>query len=104
MIVKIEPSSLATKRYTATMDTGKKINFGFKADGKTGYTYIDGAGVIARENYRKRHLANSTEKTLINNLVPSASLFAYYLLWGPYTALRQNLKHLNKLWKDKHLG
>lgn len=105
MIVKVEPSILKTKRYTAIMDNGKKYHFGYKGpDGKTGFTYIDGASIAVRDNYRKRHLANPIEKKLIENVIASPSLFAFHLLWGITTSLRENIKYLNNLWKKKHLG
>jgi intein/homing endonuclease len=100
MIVGIDKSPLAAKRYRVTMDNGNTYDFGLK----TGYTYTDGAGIYVRDNYRKRHLANKTEQRLIENLVPSPSLFAYYLLWGPHTSLKQNIKYLNSQWAKKHLG
>ena len=81
------------------MDNGKKYDFGYH----TGTTYIDGRSIVERNNYRARHLANATEKTLITNLVPSPALFAYYLLWGDTTNLEKNARHLNNLWAKKHL-
>ena len=98
MIIKIEKSPVAMKRFRATMDNGKTYDFGFYG----GRTYIDGRSLIERKNYRTRHLANATEKTLIKNLVPSPALFSYYLLWGPTTNLQENLKYLNGLWKKKY--
>lgn len=98
MIVKIERSPVALKRFRVTLDTGKKYDFGYV----TGTTYIDGRSAVERNNYRARHLANATEKTLITNLIPSPSLFAYYLLWGPSTNLERNIKHLNNLWRKKY--
>jgi hypothetical protein len=52
-----------------------------------------------RDNYRKRHLGNKIESNLINNLIMSPSLLSYYLLWGPYTELDENIKFLNNLMK-----
>ena len=98
MIVKIERSPVALKRFRVVMDNGNKYDFGYS----TGKTYIDGRTMVERENYRKRHLANPIEKRLITNLVPSPSLFAYYLLWGPSAHLPRNVAHLNNLWEKKH--
>lgn len=95
MIVKIEKSPLKHKRYRVIMDNGKHYDFGLD----TGSTYIDHKDIIKRDNYRKRHLANKTEKILITNLVPSPSLMSYYILWGDYTNIRHNIEALNKLWK-----
>ena len=98
MITKISQSPLLNKRYRVFMDNGKYYDFGLKG----GSTYLDHRSLLKRENYRKRHLANSVEKTLIENLVPSPALFSYYLLWGKYTDLDKNISYLNNLWKKKH--
>jgi len=100
MITDIRPSPLKMKRYRATIKmhngTEKKIDFGLKG----GSTYIDGDRTNKeRENYLKRHLANKTEKYLIENLIPSPSLLSAYLLWGPTKSLEKNVSELNKLWK-----
>jgi len=98
MIIKVESSPVKTKRFRAFMDNGKHWDFGL--DG--GKTYIDHKDKTLRTNYLKRHLGNPTEKELITNLVPSASLFSAYLLWGKYTDLQKNINHLNNLWAKKH--
>ena len=61
------------------------------------YTYIDGADVSVRDNYRKRHYANKNEKYKIDNLIPSPALFSYYITWGDSRNIRTNIKTLNKL-------
>jgi hypothetical protein len=96
IVVDIEPSNKKYKRFCLTMNDGKKFDFGLK----DGSTYIDHEDKIKRKNYWSRHLANSTENKRINNLVPSASLFSAYLLWGPYTDLEKNVANLNNLWKQ----
>ena len=98
MIVNIEPSNVKHKRFCITMDSGKKYNFGLD----TGSTYIDHHNPKLRDAYRARHLANATEKQLIANLVPSPSLFSYFILWGPYTSISENIRFLNNQWKKKH--
>jgi len=98
MIIKVEASPVKTKRFRAFMDNGKYWDFGL--DGAK--TYIDHKDKKLRLNYLKRHLGNPTEKELITNLVPSASLFSAYLLWGKYTDLQKNINHLNNLWAKKH--
>jgi len=101
MIIKVRASPLANKRFRAEVETQhglKKIDFGFK----TGYTYLDGASLQAKQNYLKRHLGNATEKRLIDNLVPSPALLSAYLLWGNTRDLSKNIAHLNKLWQEKH--
>ena len=98
MIIKIEPSPKLFKRYRATMDNGKTYDFGLH----NGKTYIDHHNPVLRENYLKRHYANPTEKRLIDNLVPSPSLFSALLLWGKYKTIKENAEHLNALWEQKH--
>lgn len=98
MIIKIEPSPVSHKRFRVYMDTGKHYDFGLD----TGMTFIDHHDIKKRDNYRKRHLANSVEKELNANLVPSPSLFSMFLLWGKYTDLQKNIDYLNSLWKKKH--
>lgn len=95
MIIKLTDSPLKMKRFRAFMDTGKHFDFGLKG----GSTYIDHKDLTKRENYRKRHLANSIENKLITNLIPSPSLMAFYLLWGKYTDIYKNINYLNNLWK-----
>lgn len=97
MIVKFGKSPLPTKRFRVVMDDGKHYDFGFP----TGTTYIDHKSKTLRDNYRKRHLANPTEKKLNDNLVPSPSLFAMALLWGRYDNIKDNIDYLNSLWKQK---
>jgi hypothetical protein len=98
MIVDIKASPLKTKRYRVFMDNGKYYDFGLK----NGNTYLDHHDKVIRENYIKRHYANPIENKLIDNLIPSPALFSMYLLWGKYTALKDNINHLNNLWIKKH--
>jgi len=103
MIIKIRSSPLVNKRFRAEVETRdgiRKIDFGLRG----GYTYLDGADIVARKNYMKRHLGNETEKMLIDNLIPSPALLSAYLLWGNTRDLLKNMNHLNKLWAEKHLG
>ena len=103
MIIKIGASPLLRKRFRAEVETAnglKKIDFGLRG----AYTYLDGADLATKRNYWKRHLGNATEKTLITNLVPSPSLLSAYLLWGDTHDLSKNIKKLNALWAEKHLG
>ena len=98
MIVKIEDSPLQHKRFRVWMDNGKSYDFGLKG----GKTYIDHNDMKKRVAYLARHMANETEKKLIENLVPSPSLFSAYLLWGKYPTLQENAYFLNQLWRKKH--
>ena len=95
MIVSITPSDRAGKRLKATYKDGDKtktIHFGSK--GAT--TYIDGASETTRANYLKRHLANATEKRLIENNIISPALLSARLLWGDSRSLDANLRKLNR--------
>lgn len=83
------------KRFVAILENGKKIYFGQP----NAHTYIDGADEKVRANYRKRHLANKTEKKRIDNLIPSAALFSYYLNWGESRNMQKNIKSLTQRFK-----
>jgi hypothetical protein len=97
MIVNISPSKRINKRYQVLMDNGKTYDFGLK----DGSTYLDHKDETLRKNYWLRHLGNNTEQKLIENLVPSPSLFSAYLLWGPYTNINKNISNLNNLWLNR---
>ena len=102
MITDIKPSPIKNKRFRATIlkhdGTRQYIDFGLK-DGRT---YIDNMRTKQeRHNYLQRHLANPTERKLIENLVPSPSLLSAVLLWGKHKSLEKNVDELNKLWKLK---
>ena len=94
MIVEIEKSKRKNKCFRVILDNGKAYDFGLD----TGETYINHNDKTKRLNYRKRYLGNETEKKLINNLIPSPSLFSYYLLWGEYDDIMKNIIYLNNLW------
>ena len=98
MIINIGPSKVKHQRFCITMDSGKRYNFGLD----TGSTYIDHHDTKLRATYRARHLANATEKQLIANLVPSPSLFSYFILWGPYKDINSNIQFLNNQWKKRY--
>lgn len=90
-IIKIIPSPRKNKRYRVYLNDGKYYDFGLLG----GNTYIDHHDKNKRDNYRKRHYA--MEKHFIDNLIPSAALYSYYLLWGDSDDINKNIKHLNKL-------
>ena len=92
-IIKIEKSNVENKRYKVTLNNGQTYNFGL--DG--GQTYIDHHSRRMREAYKARHYV--LEQDLIDTLEPSASVFSYFLLWGPSTSLERNIKTLNKLFR-----
>ena len=97
-IVKIEPSHVKNKRYTVTLNDGRRFSFG----AEHGHTYVDHHDMTKRTNYRKRHFGSPKEKPLLENLTPSPSVLAYYILWGQHTSIEQNIQYLNKLWLKKH--
>ena len=101
MIVNVQKSNVKTKRFMAEVkgEDGKIRRFHFGYDGA--YTYLDGASDAVREAYRKRHYANATEKKLIDGLIPSASFFSYYLIWGKSRSMDDNIKTLNGMWRRK---
>jgi len=78
--------------------TLKTFQFGLK----NGNTYIDTRSELERENYIKRHLGNPLEKHLIDEMIPSPALLSFFILWGPYKSLKENVRHLNYLWRIKH--
>ena len=95
MIQEVITSPLKTKKYRAIMSDGSKIDFGLKGSS----TYLDHHDETKRNNYRVRHLANDKEHYRIKHLIPSPALLSYYLLWGNYETLDDNIKYLNKLLK-----
>jgi hypothetical protein len=97
MIIKIIDSPIKHKRFRLFINN-EHYDFGLD----TGSTYIDHGDKIKRKNYWLRHLGNTTEKKLINNLVPSPALFSAYILWGKHKTIEKNIKDLNNLWLLKH--
>jgi hypothetical protein len=102
MIKEVILSPLHNKRFRVVMNDGKTYDFGYKDSGRLGSTYIDHNSGRLRNAYRARHLANPAERRLIENLVPSPALFAYYLLWGNHRTLSENKKELNEMLKKKY--
>jgi Family of unknown function (DUF5754) len=95
MIISLDSSPKKNKRFRVYLDSNKYYDFG----SPNANTFIDGASEQTKLNYQKRHYANKTEKYRIDNLIPSPSLFSYYVLWGPYSNINKNVKYLNKLMK-----
>lgn len=98
-IVKIIKSPVKNKRFRVYMDDEKYYDFGL--DKPVNGTYIDHHDNKIRDNYRNRHLGNRHEYELISTLTPSPSLFSYYLLWGDFTNINDNIKMLNKIFDYK---
>jgi hypothetical protein len=94
-IVELLPSDVDNKRFKIVLNVeGHDYTYNFGA--KNGSTYIDHGDKTKRENYRRRHYANKTEKHRIDNLIPSPSLFSWKLLWGDHTDLLDNLIELQR--------
>ena len=97
-IVKISKSPLKNKRLRVYTDDDRHFDFGLLGAS----TFIDHHDIRKRDNYRKRHLGNNREYELISTLTPSPSLFAYYILWGDYTNINDNINMLNDIFEYKN--
>jgi len=97
-IVKISKSPLKNKRLRVYTDDDRHFDFGLSG----ARTFIDHHDIRKRDNYRKRHLGNNREYELISTLTPSPSLFAYYILWGDYTNINDNINMLNDIFEYKN--
>jgi hypothetical protein len=64
-------------------------------------TYLDHHNQFLRERYRERHLANEKEYYLIDNAIMSPALLSYYISWGGYRKLEDNIQHLNNILRLK---
>ena len=59
--------------------------------------------ILLVDYHRRTFLeANEKEQNLIENLIPSPSLFSAYILWGWSTDIKENIKYLNNLFLSKH--
>jgi len=97
-IIYITDSPRLFKKYRVYLNDGSYYDFGLDKS----QTYLDHHDKQIRENYRLRHLANATERHLIETLTPSPSLFSYFLLWGENTSLIKNIEQLNSLFIQKY--
>ena len=83
-LVDVEPSRLATKKWTAIYDNGQRVHFGAK-----GYTdYTLGASDNKRQNYWNRH----AKDLKVDNPVSPAFL-SLYVLWGYSHSLKENIAY-----------
>jgi hypothetical protein len=99
-ILDLISSPKPNKRFRIKIQEGDKVKtFDFGLD--DGATYIDHEDIPKREAYWARHCGNKKETQLINNLIPSASLFAARLLWGSSTSLFDNLIELQSSFNKK---
>ena len=90
-ILKVVKSDRSGKKLKAVLDTGKEVHFGSDVS----QTYTEGATKQKRDAYLKRHLANPTEKKLIENYVMSPALLSAYILWNT-PSMEKNIELLNK--------
>jgi len=94
-ILELVLSPKSNKRFRIVVnEDGLVRSYDFGA--KNGNTYLDHEDKKKRSAYWARHLANPTEYERITNLVPSAALFAFRLLWGKSTDLIENVVELQK--------
>jgi hypothetical protein len=101
LIADVRPSIRFGKRYVAVMDDNSRIHFGSRGSS----TFLDHKNDALRQAYIARHLANGTEKRLIQSLTPSPALFSMALLWSFYdsekTTLKENVQLLNSMLAKK---
>jgi len=98
MIISISKSPRTNKRFRVVVKhrDGRLQNIDFGYPGAT--TYIDGASEQTRLNYLKRHMANATEKNLIENLIVSPALMSAKILWDSSRDIQRNIASLNREW------
>ena len=96
-ITEIIESPLENKKYRAYTNDGKHYDFGSKGS----KTYLDHHDQFLREKYREWHLANEKEYYLIDNAIMSPALLSYYISWGGYRKLEDNIQHLNNILRLK---
>jgi hypothetical protein len=75
-LIKVVPSTNATKKYDAFFDNGKKVAFG----SATSETYLDHHDNVKRDAYRKRH-----KKDLETGDYTRAGYLSYYINWNKPT-------------------
>lgn len=67
-------------------------------------TFIDGVRPHIRSKYIQYCLENEEKSKQIHQLLPSKSMFEYYILWGHSRDLEVNTTHLNSLLCKKYKG
>ena len=95
-IKSIQASTKRNKRFQVTLENGDKYSFGLL--NPVNGTYIDHGDKVLRYRFWARHYGNEREKELIDNLIPSASLYSAYILWGDHTDIKKNIDALNALY------
>jgi len=98
-IVDLMNSNKDNKRYKVILNNGKSYDFGLKGAS----TFLEHHDPKKRSAYWARHFKNPLEQHLIASLTPSPALFSASLLWGPYTDIHKNIKHLNEIFKKENI-
>jgi len=75
-LVKVVPSSNATKKFDAIFDNGKKVSFGLAGS----ETYLEHHDKVKREAYRKRH-----KNDLETGDALRPGFLSYYISWNKRT-------------------
>ena len=91
-------SNLKDKRFFVQLNNNKIYHFGYKF----GQTFLDHKDERKKEGYQKRHLGNETERKRIEEFIPSAALFSFYLCWSG-SDLLENIKYLNYLFRHHNI-
>ena len=65
-------------------------------------TYIDGVSPDIRYKYIRFTMKDKYKCEKIQNLVPSRSMFEYYVLWGHSQNIDTNIDHVNSLLCKKY--
>ena len=93
-ICSIAESPKRNKRFRITLKDGRHFDIGL-LNPVIG-TYIDHGDKELRRRYWARHYGNARERELIDNMIPSASLYSAYILWGASKSIQKNIRALNK--------
>ncbi len=86
-LIKVEPSNNKNKKFVATFSIGddktKRVHFGLLGSS----TYLDHKDDKKKDAYIARHTVNENW-----NDPKTAGALSRYILWGPTTSLRENIK------------
>ena len=96
-MLKVITSPCAMYRYTALFQN----NFYYFGHPKIS-TYIDGVQPRVRSKYIQFCLEDEEKTKQIHQLIPSTTMFEYYILWGYSRSFDINIIHLNGLLCKKY--
>jgi hypothetical protein len=65
-------------------------------------TFVDGNSLLVRDKYIQLCLENEEKNKQIHQLIPSNTLFEYYILWGHSRNIEVNTDHLNAMLCKKY--